>query len=117
MYIYIAAAIGAALRIIEDDGYIAIPKFENGRLDLGIIGKLGFGIVGVSLAIQTGYPGFETPLMAFAIGFIVPFSVERFVTKIPYGNPTVVETNTTSNTSTMTTNSNGILENDDDEGA
>lgn len=86
LYIYIAAAVGASLRIIEDDGYIKAPTFKEGRLDLGIVGKLAFGIVGVALAIQTGYPGFETPIGAFAVGFIVPFAVERFVTKLPYGN-------------------------------
>lgn len=86
--IYAAAAVGAVLRIVEDDGYVKLPQYVDGRLDLGIAGKLIAGIVGAFLAVQTGLittfiPGAVTPLSAFAVGFAVPFTIERFFTKLP----------------------------------
>ncbi len=44
------------------------------------------GILGALYAAQIGVLGATTALGAFAIAFVIPFSISTLVTKSPYGN-------------------------------
>lgn len=89
--IYIAAILGAFLQIWQMDGYKLGIFYENGQLQMGVIMSFVTGIIAVILAIQTGYAGFETVVGAFATAFMVPFAIDKFVTKSPIGNATIEE--------------------------
>jgi hypothetical protein len=91
--ILVAAAIGAALRIIQMDGWSLKVFYQGGVLQIGAIATLVIGIVGAVLAAYSGYPGFDNPITAFFLGFTVPFAIDQFVTKLPIGGtaPSIVE--------------------------
>lgn len=95
-----AAMLGAGFRIWDMDGYKIGIFFLNGVFQMGVLMSFIIGIGAAILAVQTGIiPMTGDPvtdfLVTFFTAFTVPFTIDRFITKSPIGNPKEPEVTTT----------------------
>lgn len=81
--IYAAAIIGILVRIVFMDGYDLKPVYQNGKLQLNVLGTPIMAIVGVIALINVNPEIFATPFGAFVAAFGTPYAVDKVVTKIP----------------------------------
>lgn len=92
--ILIAAAIlGAFLQVWQMDGYKLTIFFVDGVLQIGVIMSFVLGIGGAVLALLTGLIPLTGDLITdflvvFFTAFMIPFAIDRFVTKSSIGNTT-----------------------------
>lgn len=91
MYILIVvAAVGSFLQVWQMDGYKLGIFFENGVLQMGVVMSFVTGIGGAILALLTGLipvsGNLATDLLiVFFTAFMIPFAIDRFITKSPIG--------------------------------
>jgi len=86
----IAAGLGAFLQVWQMDGFNYGIFWENGKLQIGVIMSFVTGIGGAILALRTGLIPLTGDmitdwLVAFFTAFMIPFAIDRFVTKSPLG--------------------------------
>lgn len=79
---YIMAVIGTILRVIMMDGYMAMPRYENGRLQLNIVGTVIVSLIGTFAAMQAMPALFATPFGALVAAYSSSYAVDRVVTKL-----------------------------------
>ncbi len=97
MYILIIAAIsGAFLQVWQMDGYKLGIFFVNGVLQIGVVMSFVTGIGGAVLALRTGLIPLSGDvvvdfLVVFFTAFMVPFAIDRFITKSSIGNTKTTE--------------------------
>jgi len=95
MYVLIMAAIaGAFLQVWQMDGYKIGIFLVNGVLQIGVIMSFITGIGGAVLALMTGLIPVTgdivtDSLIVFFTAFMIPFAIDRFVTKSPIGTTEV----------------------------
>jgi len=91
IYILIIAAIfGAFLQVWQMDGYKLGIFYVNGALQMGVIMSFVTGIGGAILALKAGLIPVTGDLVTdilivFFTAFMIPFAIDRFVTKSPIG--------------------------------
>lgn len=86
----IAAGLGAFLQVWQMDGFNFGIFWENGKLQIGVIMSFVTGIGGAILALRTGLIPLTGDmitdwLVVFFTAFMIPFAIDRFVTKSPLG--------------------------------
>ena len=86
----IAAGLGAFLQVWQMDGYKFGIFYVNGVLQIGVIMSFVIGIGGALLALLTGLIPLSGDmltdfLLVFFTAFMIPFAIDRFVTKSPLG--------------------------------
>ncbi|BDZ68578.1 hypothetical protein [Methanobacterium ferruginis] len=92
----IAAGLGAFLQVWQMDGYNFGIFWENGTLQMGIIMTFVTGIGGAILALLTGLIPLTGNLkidllIVFFTAFMIPFAIDRFITKSSIGNTETTE--------------------------
>lgn len=94
MYILIvAAAVGAALQVWQMDGYKPGIFFVDGVFQMGVVMSFVTGMGGAILALLTGLIPLTGDLeldflVVFFTAFMIPFAIDRFITKSSIGNST-----------------------------
>ena len=94
LYVLIVAAVlGAFLQVWQMDGYKLGIFFVDGKLQIGVIMSFVTGIGGALLALRTGLIPLTGDmitdlLVVFFMAFMIPFAIDRFITKSPLGNST-----------------------------
>lgn len=86
----IAAGLGAFLQVWQMDGFNFGIFWENGKLQIGVIMSFVTGIGGAILALRTGLIPLTGDMITdwfvvFFTAFMIPFAIDRFVTKSPLG--------------------------------
>lgn len=86
----IAATLGAFLQVWQMDGYKLGIFYVNGVLQMGVIMSFVTGIGGAILALKTGLIPITGDLVTdilivFFMAFMIPFAIDRFITKSPIG--------------------------------
>ncbi|OPY27421.1 MAG: hypothetical protein A4E27_00547 [Methanobacterium sp. PtaU1.Bin242] len=89
----VAAGLGAFLQVWQMDGFKLGIFFEDGVLQIGVIMSFVTGIGGALLALRTGLIPLTGDmitdlLVVFFMAFMIPFAIDRFITKSPIGNST-----------------------------
>lgn len=91
MYILIvAAAVGSFLQVWQMDGYKLGIFFRDGVFQMGVVMSFVTGIGGSILALLTGLIPVSGDLatdllVVFFTAFMIPFAIDRFITKSPIG--------------------------------
>lgn len=91
MYILIvAAAVGSFLQVWQMDGYKLGIFFRDGVFQMGVVMSFVTGIGGSILALLTGLIPVSGDLatdllIVFFTAFMIPFAIDRFITKSPIG--------------------------------
>lgn len=86
----IAAGLGAFLQVWQMDGYNIWIFFKDGKLQIGVVMSFITGIGGAILALRTGLIPLSGDmitdlLVVFFTAFMIPFAIDRFITKSPLG--------------------------------
>lgn len=88
----LAAGLGSFLQVWQMDGYKLWFLWENGVFQMGVLMSLVTGIGGAILALRTGLIPVTGDmitdfLVVFFTAFMIPFAIDRFITKSPIGSP------------------------------